>query len=201
MTSRPPHSAQLCRDSKVQHPRIGTITQPDARVLNSAHVAQGSLRSRRNPLELVGSTIDLISASPVALAHCVEAHGAPAVRVEECALADRRSKGTQRLWFAVQESSRRCLSLFEERAEFTRGAACKVHGMSLSGLSLRRGPTRPPCVLHVASRRTYGYRRIHAELTMAMSVQVSSRLVSVLMTQAGIYGLPGARSSETSAAS
>jgi transposase InsO family protein len=45
--------------------------------------------------------------------------------------------------------------------------------------------------VHVASRGTYGYRRIHAELTMAMHVQVSSRLVSVLMTQAGIYGLPG----------
>jgi putative transposase len=45
--------------------------------------------------------------------------------------------------------------------------------------------------VHVASRGTYGYRRIHAELTMAMNVKVSSRLVSVLMTQAGIYGLPG----------
>lgn len=28
--------------------------------------------------------------------------------------------------------------------------------------------------IHVASRGTYGYRRIHAELTMAMNVQVSS---------------------------
>lgn len=45
--------------------------------------------------------------------------------------------------------------------------------------------------IHVASRGTYGYRRVHAELTMAMTIQVSSRLVSVLMTQAGIYGLPG----------
>jgi transposase InsO family protein len=45
--------------------------------------------------------------------------------------------------------------------------------------------------IHVASRGTYGYRRVHAELTMAMNVQVSSRLVSVLMSQAGIYGLPG----------
>ena len=45
--------------------------------------------------------------------------------------------------------------------------------------------------VHVASRGTYGYRRIDAELTMAMDVRVSSRLVSVLMTQAGIYGLPG----------
>ncbi len=42
--------------------------------------------------------------------------------------------------------------------------------------------------VHVASRGTYGYRRIHAELTLAMSVQVCPRTVSVLMTQAGIYG-------------
>ncbi|SEG85813.1 Transposase InsO and inactivated derivatives [Actinacidiphila yanglinensis] len=45
--------------------------------------------------------------------------------------------------------------------------------------------------VHVASRGTYGYRRIHAELTMGMGIQVCSRTVSVLMTQAGIHGLPG----------
>jgi transposase InsO family protein len=45
--------------------------------------------------------------------------------------------------------------------------------------------------IHVASRGTYGYRRIHAELTMALGIQVSSRLISVLMTRAHIYGLPG----------
>ncbi|MFF1691270.1 MULTISPECIES: IS3 family transposase [unclassified Streptomyces] len=45
--------------------------------------------------------------------------------------------------------------------------------------------------VHVASRGTYGYRRIHAELTMAMGIQVCERTVSVLMTQAGIHGLPG----------
>ncbi len=45
--------------------------------------------------------------------------------------------------------------------------------------------------IHVASRGTYGYRRIHAELRVAMDVMVSSRLVSVLMTQAGIRGFPG----------
>jgi transposase InsO family protein len=44
--------------------------------------------------------------------------------------------------------------------------------------------------IHVASRGTYGYRRIHAELTMAMGVKVCSRTVSVLMTLAGIRGLP-----------
>ena len=36
--------------------------------------------------------------------------------------------------------------------------------------------------IHIASRGAYGYRRVHAELTMAMEVHVSSRLVSVLMT-------------------
>lgn len=45
--------------------------------------------------------------------------------------------------------------------------------------------------VHVASRGTYGYRRVHAELTLGMGIQVCSRTVSVLMTQAGIHGLPG----------
>ena len=45
--------------------------------------------------------------------------------------------------------------------------------------------------VHVASRGTYGYRRVHAELTLGMGVQVCPRTVSVLMTQAGIHGLPG----------
>lgn len=45
--------------------------------------------------------------------------------------------------------------------------------------------------VHVASRGTYGYHRVHAELTLGMGIQVCSMTVSVLMTQAGIYGLPG----------
>lgn len=45
--------------------------------------------------------------------------------------------------------------------------------------------------VHVASRGTYGSRRVHAELTLGMGVQVSERLVAVLMSLAGIYGLPG----------
>ena len=45
--------------------------------------------------------------------------------------------------------------------------------------------------IHIASRGTYGYRRIHAELTIGMEIPCSSRLVSVLMTKAGIVGLPG----------
>lgn len=51
----------------------------------------------------------------------------------------------------------------------------------------------PAVCAHVASRGTYGYRRVHAELPMAMAmgIKCSSRLISVLMTQAGIYELPG----------
>lgn len=45
--------------------------------------------------------------------------------------------------------------------------------------------------VHTASRGTYGYRRVHAELTMGMGVTVSSRLTFLLMHDAGIYGLPG----------
>ncbi len=45
--------------------------------------------------------------------------------------------------------------------------------------------------VHIASRGTYGYRRVHAELNVAMDVTVSSRLVFTLMHDAGIYGLPG----------
>jgi len=81
--------------------------------------------------------------------------------------------------------------------------ACRVLGVSrqgyyrykrrpLSATQMRRqwltGLIRE---IHVASRGTYGYRRVHAELTIGMKVQVSSRLVSVLMTQAGVCGLPG----------
>jgi transposase InsO family protein len=80
---------------------------------------------------------------------------------------------------------------------------CQVLGVSRQGYyRYKRRATSPTQLrrqwltglireVHVASRGTYGYRRIHAELTMAMDVRVSSRLVSVLMTQAGIYGLPG----------
>ena len=45
--------------------------------------------------------------------------------------------------------------------------------------------------VHIASRGTYGYRRVHAELTLGMGLTCSSRLISVLMTNAGIRGLPG----------
>ena len=81
--------------------------------------------------------------------------------------------------------------------------ACRVLGVSRQGYyRYKRRPLSPTQMrrqwltglireIHVASRGTYGYRRVHAELTIGMKVKVSSRLVSVLMTQAGIYGLPG----------
>ncbi len=80
---------------------------------------------------------------------------------------------------------------------------CRILGVSKPGYYryLRR-PTAPSQMrrewltglireVHTASRGTYGYRRIHAELTMGMSVPVSSRLVFKLMHNAGINGLPG----------
>ncbi len=45
--------------------------------------------------------------------------------------------------------------------------------------------------VHVASRRTYGYRRMHAERTMGMSITICERTVWLHMNRAGIYGLPG----------
>jgi len=80
---------------------------------------------------------------------------------------------------------------------------CRVLGVSRQGYyRYKRRPTSATQLrrqwltglireVHIASRGTYGYRRVHAELTMAMDVQVSSRLVYVLMNKAEIYGLPG----------
>jgi putative transposase len=45
--------------------------------------------------------------------------------------------------------------------------------------------------VHTASRGTYGYRRVHAELTLGMGITVSDHLVFLLMQKTGVYGLPG----------
>jgi hypothetical protein len=45
--------------------------------------------------------------------------------------------------------------------------------------------------VHLAARGTYGSCRVHTDLTIGMEVQVSERLVAVLMSGVGIYGLPG----------
>ncbi|WP_085997865.1 IS3 family transposase [Nocardia jiangxiensis] len=79
---------------------------------------------------------------------------------------------------------------------------CRVLGVARQNYyKAKRRPTTPTQLrrqwltglireVHVASRGTYGHRRIHAELTMAMDVNVCSRTVSVLMTLARIRGLP-----------
>ncbi|TQO20717.1 transposase InsO family protein [Rhodoglobus vestalii] len=80
---------------------------------------------------------------------------------------------------------------------------CRVLGVSSPGYyRYRNRPLSPTQMrrkwltglireVHVASRGTYGSRRVHAELTLGMGVKVSERLVAVLMSLAGIYGLPG----------
>ncbi len=80
---------------------------------------------------------------------------------------------------------------------------CRLLGVSRQGYyRYRRRPTSNTQLrrlwltglireIHIASRGTYGYRRVHAELTIGMGIRCSSRLVSVLMTQARIGGLPG----------
>lgn len=45
--------------------------------------------------------------------------------------------------------------------------------------------------VHMASHGTYGYRRVHAELTQAHGVLVSPNLVNLLMHNAAITGLTG----------
>jgi putative transposase len=80
---------------------------------------------------------------------------------------------------------------------------CRILGVSRQGYyRYRRRPTSSTELrrrwltglireIHVASRGTYGYRRIHAELTIGMGIPCSSRLISALMTRARIRGLPG----------
>jgi transposase InsO family protein len=80
---------------------------------------------------------------------------------------------------------------------------CRVLGVSSPGYYKCRNRSVSPTQMrrqwltglirevHLASRGTYGSRRVHAELTMGMKVRVSENLVAVLMSKAGIYGLPG----------
>jgi putative transposase len=83
--------------------------------------------------------------------------------------------------------------------------ACRVLGVSESGYYARRG--RPPSQrairhvwltdlirqIHTASRGVYGARRVHAELTMGYGVAVGHNAVEMLMSRAGVAGLPGNR--------
>ena len=88
-------------------------------------------------------------------------------------------------------------------AGYATKACCRILGVSSPGYyKYRNRPISPTKMrriwlttqiheVHLASRGTYGSRRVHAELTMGRNVRVSVRLVSILMHNAGIAGLPG----------
>lgn len=83
--------------------------------------------------------------------------------------------------------------------------ACRLLEVTESGYYAWR--SRPPSVrairhawlteqieaVHTASRGTYGARRVHAELTLGLGIQVGHGQVEMLMSRAGIKGLPGTR--------
>ena len=81
--------------------------------------------------------------------------------------------------------------------------SCRVLGVARQNYhKAKRTPTTPTELrrrwltglireVHVASRGTYGHRRVHAELTLGMGITVCERTVWQLMNQAGIHGLPG----------
>jgi len=83
------------------------------------------------------------------------------------------------------------------------GNYCRLLGVSRQGCyRYKRRPTSATELrqlyltgliheIHIASRGTYGYRRVHAELTLGLGVACSSVLGSVLMTRDGIGELPG----------
>jgi transposase InsO family protein len=80
---------------------------------------------------------------------------------------------------------------------------CEVLGVTPQGYySYRRRPLSPTKMrrewltalireVHADSRGTYGARRVHAELTKARGIHVSLNLVTLLMHNAGVAGLPG----------
>src|SRR3954453_17225056 len=45
--------------------------------------------------------------------------------------------------------------------------------------------------VHVDARGVYGYRRVHAELSLGHGVSVGAEAVSMLMRRAGLQGLSG----------
>ncbi|GAA0903041.1 MULTISPECIES: IS3 family transposase [Streptomyces violaceusniger group] len=47
--------------------------------------------------------------------------------------------------------------------------------------------------IHAASRGTYGFRRVHAELALGSGIHVHHGAVPMLMRRAGLHGLPGNR--------
>jgi len=83
--------------------------------------------------------------------------------------------------------------------------SCRIAGVSNNGFFQWR--KRPPSErsirhawlldqiieIHSASRGTYGARRVHAELTLGRGVKVGHGAIEMLMSRAGIHGLPGPR--------
>jgi len=61
--------------------------------------------------------------------------------------------------------------------------ACRVLGVSESGYYIRE--------VHLASRGTYGARRVHAELVLGRGILVGHQAIELLMHRAGIKGLTG----------
>ena len=83
--------------------------------------------------------------------------------------------------------------------------ACRLLSVAQSGYyAWRRRPPSARTVrhawlteqieaVHTASRGTYGARRVHAELTLGLGLQVGHNQIELLMARAGIKGLPGTR--------
>jgi putative transposase len=44
--------------------------------------------------------------------------------------------------------------------------------------------------IHAYSRKTFGSRRVHVELTQGLGIQVSKPTVEKIMASSGLYGLP-----------
>jgi transposase InsO family protein len=82
---------------------------------------------------------------------------------------------------------------------------CEVLGVSSAGYYLAKTRPMSPTKIrrewltgvirevHAVSRGTYGSRRVHAELTKGRGVHVSRVLVTILMHDAEIAGIPGPR--------
>jgi putative transposase len=67
-------------------------------------------------------------------------------------------------------------------------------GRALSARAVRHAwLTEQIQAVHLASRGTYGSRRVHAELTLGLGITVGHGAVELLMRRAGIKGLPGNR--------
>ena len=90
-------------------------------------------------------------------------------------------------------------------AGFSVKKCCEVLGVSSAGYYLAKTRPMSPTMIrrewltglirevHADSRGTYGARRVHAELTKGRGIRVSQVLVTILMHNAEIAGIPGPR--------